>query len=212
MPNVRKCKNKECPEYFKPDTVMDYPRQEWCSPECKTEIALQFYRKQQERREKTVRKAQKAEKKYNRKARLALNGDKLSHQHELTQKVFNSLILLIDKDEGCKSCGKPVCGYIFDCGHVKSRKSHPELRYDFLNAYKQGSGCNRGQIRFNSRDEVVSKKYEQALGEEVMAYLNGPHQAKHYTREGLKEMRAEFAAEIRYIEKHGKPSRDWRAL
>lgn len=218
MERKRKCRNKDCTTnngYFRPQAgTPDYVK--WCSQDCQDAIIEKSLAKERVKRERSQKRSQAAQKKKERRQKRAYTADKLSHQIDLTQAQFNGLIVLLDKDEPCGSCGRYKCGSGWDCGHVKSRGSHPELRFDFLNAWKQGSACNRANVRMNSRSVTVSKQYEERLaktkGQWVVDYLNGPHEAKHYTREGLKVLRAEFAAERRYIGKHGEPSRDWREL
>lgn len=209
----RRCKVKSCRTKFE-ITDKTKPWENWCSESCQTTLIQEALAKAQKQRKRAQERAKKAQKKANARQKRDYNADKLSHQVELTQRQFNGLIVLLDKDDACGSCGRCRCGSGWDCGHVKSTGSHPELRFDFLNAYKQGSACNRSNRLLNSQSLTISKQYEERIiktkGQWVMDYLNGPHKAKHYTREGLKVLRTEFAAERRYIEKHGQPSRDWR--
>lgn len=212
MHRKRLCKG--CDQYFRPPE--DSPTIRHCSAACAEDILKKHWATVRAQQERARKKAQKAKKLQYRRERIQYTQDKLSHQFKLTQPIFNHLIVLLDKKEPCGSCGEWKCGRLWDCGHVKSVGSHPELRFDFLNAYKQGRRCNGGQRRLSSREKVVSKQYEERLiktkGQAVVDYLNGPHKPKHYTREGLKELRAIFAAEIRYIEKHDNPSKNWRTL
>jgi len=194
-----------CKDYFPRDQMISTPKGNFCTIDHATKYGIA-----------SIPKTRKMLEKRNRMQKRAYKADSLPHQIELTQPIFNRLVVLLDKNEPCGSCGEWKCGWIWDCGHVKSRGSHPELRFDFLNAYKQGRKCNGGQRRLSSHEKTVSKMYEERLiktkGQALVDYLNGPHKAKHYTREGLKEMRAMYAAEIRHIEKNGSPSRDWRKL
>ena len=198
-----------CKDYFRPKDD-DPDKITYCSPECLQTIISKSLAWSRGKATKQRERDHNREKRENMAARRRLNEDSLPHQKYLTQKAFNRLIVLLDQDKNyCASCGRSKCGSYWDCGHVKSIGSHPELRFDFLNAYKQGSACNRQQ-RLSSRGLVVSKQYEERLPVKTVEYLNGHHQAKHYTREGLKEMRAEFTKEIRLIESGEPPSRNWR--
>jgi len=49
-------------------------------------------------------------------------------------------------------------------------------------------------------------------GQKMLDYLDGPHPTLKRTCEELIALRSVYAKEIRYIEEHGAPSRDWRSL
>lgn len=152
-----------------------------------------------------------------RKQRKAHRDNDLKHQTELTQKAFNWMIRALDAFRGCVSCGKPSGSYTLTAGHFRTVGSHPELRFDPRNCHGQCSGCNKGQQRKYKGDNATTRqKFEAELfhryGQALLDYINGPHQAKQYTCDELKTMRAEFAAEARRLEGGGDPSRDWRAV
>ena len=159
--------------------------------------------------------ARKQERRDFRKARRELLENDHAHQLDLTQRRFNELVRLLDKDEPCISCGRYVCGHQWDAGHFITRGASSFLRFNFLNCYKQGSACNRGEERFRANAKTVRKRYEQRLmerfGPNLVNWLKAhQHQTRSYTIDELKQMRAMYSAEIRYIEQHGKPSRKWR--
>lgn len=198
---LKKCKNPDCPlpdKKFLPDR----PFQDCCGVPC----ALAWSR---------IKQVQDT-KKQNRKDRQNLNKNSKKIQTAKTKTAFNKFIRTLDANKPCISCGKPKCGYAWDCGHFKTVAAQPALRFDPRNAYRQGSSCNRGQAKFRANEKTVIRNYEinlvERMGPTLVNWLNGPHEPKHYSCEDLIELATMFNAETRYIEKHGKPSRDWRAL
>lgn len=169
---------------------------------------------------KTRKKIAAEEKKQNAEESRNLKRTSLKYQIKTTQPVFNRLIRLIDAGKPCISCGKAALdekyGGSWDCGHYLTNGGFPELRFCFLNAYRQCKKCNGGSGRFSRKAKTVAQDYTEMLvermGQAVVDWLNGPHEAKHYTCEQLIQMRAEFAAEIRFIDKNGRPSKNWRQM
>lgn len=195
---LKLCKNPNCPrdgEKFLPDRML----QECCSIPCTIEWG------------NIKRKAK--QKKDNAADRRKMNENNLSHQKKITQQAFNSFIRALEQGQVCISCLKPKP---LTCGHFKTVAACPELRFDPRNAYGQCSQCNGGQIKYRPHDGTVIKRYTvnlaNRMGSEMIVYLNSHHELKHYTCDDLKELRSIFQAEKRYIEKHGKPSQDWRKL
>ena len=205
MPNKRRC--KACKEYAIPRGTD--PRVKWCSDPCKDKVIAAALEKARETQRKQARRAQNQEKR-------ARKLNDLPHQKTLTRLAFNKMIRLLDAGQLCISCGKEVCGSRFEAGHFKSVGSHPELRYDPRNCYLQGSGCNQATSSRRRSNLTVSKEYEQRLrdkmGDELVDWLNGPHEPKHYTCDDLRELRAVFNEEVRRLERGEGPSRDWRKL
>lgn len=205
----RKCSLKSCSVRLPAEQMIVRGVLAWCSEDHQVEWALQSGKKLRQKKEKGAFFDAEAAKKRKR--------ESLPHQLELTRVVFNGFIRALDADIGCCiSCGRSSCGGSFDAGHYKSVGSHPELRFDPRNCYKQGSGCNRAGSERRRNDQVVQREYEQRLrakmGDALVDWLNGPHKPKHYTAEDLKALRKMYAAESRRLEKGLGPSRDWRAL
>lgn len=195
---LKLCANPDCGKDFVPYLST----QKTCSVQC---AMVHGRLKEQERM-----------KRRNRKAKQDYYRDHKPHQEALTQREFNRMVVLIDQGRPCISCGRMKCGVTWDCGHYKSVGSTPELRFDPRNAYKQGSACNRGQAKYSANERTVKTGYEANLreryGQEMIDYCSRHHPLPNYTCEDLRELRAKFAAEIRYIKRHGAPSREWRAL
>ena len=121
----RKCKN--CGVTFEKKR----PLQSACSPIC----AFEWAKKLKEKKESKEWKERKREMQENLKT--------LSDYKKDLQVVFNKFIRLRDTGEPCISCGNPHPKKI-NAGHYKSVGSHPELRFEELNAHSQCEYCNRG--------------------------------------------------------------------
>ena len=201
------CKNPACGKKFKPVR----PFQKGCCMDCDYEIALIALRKNREKaaakarqeklaKEKAERQALKA-----RKVALKSRNDWIKEvQHE-----FNHYIRLRDTNQPCISCGEtnpPLRhGGAWDCGHYLSVGSHPELRFEPLNAHKQCKSCNAGAGKYANKNHTVSQQYRhnliQKIGLAKVEWLEGPHDAKHYTIEQLQQLKQKFRSLCRELEK-----------
>jgi hypothetical protein len=125
------------------------------------------------------------------------------------QAVFNKFIRARDAEKPCVSCGREeveqTVGGKWDCGHYLSVGSHPELRFEELNAAKQCKSCNGGSGRYAKKNHTVSASYRVELinriGIERVEWLEGPHEHKHYSIEDLKAIKAEYKAKLKALEK-----------
>lgn len=198
----RKCRFCRPAKYDRPENMVQINGAWFCNIDEATQYAHGQIQVQREKQ----RLSQKRER---------LRSD-FQHQLELTRVAFNRFISLLDQGKPCISCGRAVCGTEFHAGHFKPVSSHPELRFDPRNVYRQGSGCNLGEKYSSKKRREVLEGYEANLrflfGIAFVDWLNGPHQPAQYTCQDLADIRARCNAEIRYIKKHGKPSRDWRQL
>lgn len=137
-----------------------------------------------------------------------------SHQHDLTQPVFNKLRRLQefkwfsdrDLEPECISCGKKNMDWC--CGHFKTRGSQSNLKYDFVNTYLQCNRyCNRA-LSGNIEGNKTTRGYKQGLLErfgegkakEIIDYCETNTQVKKWKGEELKVMRISFNKEIRKLE------------
>lgn len=150
-----------------------------------------------------------------RKAQRDLKSNDRRHQIKLTQAVFNQFIRTRDHDQPCISCGRSNAevdqtdtwkyGGAWDCGHYLTIGSHPELRFEKLNAHKQCKNCNGGAGNYTRKNHTVRQDYRDQLieriGLESVEWLEGPHESKHYTAADLIELRKELRAETRQLEK-----------
>ena len=128
-----------------------------------------------------------------RKEKLKSRADHLKD----TQQAFNAWIRARDAVLPCVSCGRHHEGQ-YHAGHYRTVGANPELRFEPLNAWKQCAPCNNhlsGNL-INYRISLL-----QRIGEEKVAWLEGPHEAKKYTVEELKAMTAEYRAKTRELKK-----------
>lgn len=199
----RRCRH--CRTYKRAETMRLVPAGAFCNDDCATAYAIENRPKGQ----KIQAKAHKERKKRNRE-----NDHKW--QTARTQAVFNQLIRLLDREQPCISCGRYVCGHIWDCGHFKTVGAYPQLRFEPLNAFKQGSNCNRPNERRQGNAASVADGFQRGIverfGHAHLEWLGRYHPPKHYTCAELAELRAVFAAEVALLKKGLPPSRDWRAL
>ncbi len=173
---------KACGDKFRPSLST----QKACSVACALALAPQgreTARKaiaQRERREIQVRKE-----------KLKTRADHLKE----AQVVVNQYIRLRDADLPCVSCGRFHDGQ-WHAGHFRSAGGHPELRFEPLNIWRQCAPCNthKSGDLVNYRAELVRR-----IGPEKVEWLEGPHEAKRYTIEDLKAIKAEYRAKIKQL-------------
>lgn len=128
-----------------------------------------------------------------RKEKLKSRADHLKD----TQQAFNAWIRARDADQPCISCGRHHEGQ-YHAGHYRTVGANPELRFEPLNAWKQCAPCNNhlsGNL-INYRISLL-----QRIGEEKVAWLEGPHEAKKYTVEELKAMTTEYREKTKELKK-----------
>lgn len=152
----------------------------------------------------------KKQRKQHTKAKRELKDNDRSFQIKKTQKIFNKYIRLRDFSEVCISCGRgdldieySGVGGKWDCGHYKTRGAFPELRFEPINAHKQCKRCNGGSGNYSRKDRTVMEEYGIGLlakiGQEKFDWLNGPHDAKKYTIEELKEIQELYKRKIKEL-------------
>lgn len=155
-----------------------------------------------------------------RRRRELLEGRKrlrtLSELTEIAQAAFNSWVRARDEGLPCISCGRfaveTYTGGAWDCGHFRTIGACPELRFEPTNAHRQCKTCNSGVIRAGKRVRVahdperamtIRARYRENLvvriGLAAVEWLEGPHEAKHYTRERLVEIAAAYRRRTREL-------------
>ena len=169
-----KCAVRTCRAEF----VRPQPFVTWCSPECGTVVALAKVAKQKDATAKAERK--------DRQEKLAKFKRKADHVADC-QKAFNAWVRFRDRFEPCIDCGKhasadSLTGGAYDAGHYLSRGSHPHLRFDERNVFKQLKGCNRpgGTTAASFRAGVVAR-----IGLAAVEALEADQESKHYTVDDL---------------------------
>lgn len=155
--------------------------QKVCSPKCAIKLAR--------------READKKEKKANFQAKKNLRDNDRSFQLAKTQALFNKFIRLRDAGNNCISCDKPPKKK--NAGHYKSRGAHPELRFEELNCHLQCEYCNThlSANLSNYRKNLIKK-----IGLDKVEWLEGPHEAKKYSLDDLKEIQVVYKAKIKELE------------
>jgi hypothetical protein len=104
------------------------------------------------------------------------------------QAAFNRYIRLRDHDKPCISCGRQHQGQ-WHAGHYRSVGACPELRFMELNVHKQCAPCNdhlSGNIVEYRRGLI------ERIGIDQVEWLEGNHEAKKYTIEEIKAIKAEY--------------------
>lgn len=165
---------------------------------------------------KAQKKLKAAERKENRKAVKRLRSNDRKYQFQKTKQEAQTLANLLDKDLPCICCDEPRGNAQFCGGHYKTAKGHPEIALDIRNIHGQrNSLCNKHKSG-NIEGDKHSKGFKQGVidryGQEYLDWLESYHPPPNYSCEDLIKLRAEYAAEKRYIKEHGKPSKNWREL
>ena len=187
-----------CRKIFEPTL----PGAKVCRPEC----AAAYAEKARIKSEKTTQTAQNRDLKA---AKLAIKP--LSYWRVRATTAFNKFIRLRDHDQPCISCGKTAFevewqpGGLWDCGHFMSVGHAPELRFEEKNAYKQCKKCNGGSGRYAKKNKTVADSYEENLrklkGDEIVDWLKGSHEPKHYKIPDLQEIEQKYLKLARELKK-----------
>lgn len=194
----RRCRN--CKAYSPVDDGLVVNGGYYCNYDCATEYAI----KNQHKGKRIKQREQKKE--------FILND--ISHQHKLTQTVFNKMRVLEELEwfksknleAECISCGgknKDWC-----CGHYKSRGAQGNLRYDDKNTFLQ---CNRycnmalsGNISGNKNTRGYTQglidRFGKDKGEEIIKYCEVNTEPRKFTGEELMKMRKEFNSKIKSLQ------------
>lgn len=172
----------------------------FCNTQCMTTYAY----KNKEKGKQIKHRAQKKSLKDNdRKLRL-----------KEAQKAFNAYIRKRDENLNCISCLRTDAevkqadgwktGGAWDCGHFLTVGGFPELRFEELNAHKQCKSCNGGSDKYAAKTKLVSNDYRlnliDKIGLDKVEWLEGPHKAKKYTCDQLKEIELKYKAKIKELE------------
>lgn len=117
------------------------------------------------------------------------------------------------KGSGCMSCGRSQAevagtdawkpGGLWDGGHFLSKGARPELALEPLNIWLQCKSCNGGSGKYARKGYTVNASFEANLieqkGVELVDWLKGPHEAKHYSIDDLKTIKATYAAKTKEL-------------
>lgn len=188
-----------CKTYFRPEQTFPGTAS-WCSPECGLIVA-------QKRLPAVKAKQARTERAQTKEARERIKTR--AKWLEEAQTAFNSFVRERDKDLPCICCNqwptsddyKP--GGYWDAGHFLSRGAFPELRFVEINCHKQLKSCNAGSSKYAKKGRTVSEGYRENLirkiGQESVDWLEGPHEAKHYSIECLKRIKQEYKDKLKEL-------------
>lgn len=194
----RKC--HECREWFFPK----YANVVWCCAECGATVAM---KRRSKERDKAIQAQEKKRKLAEVEQRDKLKIRKLAvkptaYFKKQAQDEFNAYIRERDEGRPCISCGETnppdLHGGKWDCGHFLSVGSHPEIRFEERNAFRQCKKCNGGAGHYARKNHTVSQNYEANLiaefGQGYVDWLRGPHEPTRYRREDFIRIRDEYKA------------------
>lgn len=106
------------------------------------------------------------------------------------QTAFNRWIRLRDYGLPCISCRNSDRSIQYAAGHYFSVGSSPELRYEPLNVHLQCNkkcNCELSGNLLHYRVNLIKK-----IGQDKVDWLEGNHEAKHYTIEDFKAIKAKY--------------------
>jgi hypothetical protein len=186
---MKKC--RICKAKFEPFNSLQIA----CSRECALQYAQKDLQKAAERKAKDQRKWVREQRE-----RLKSRGDHLRE----AQQAFNAYIRERDRCQPCISCGSYpsdaglITGSRVDAGHYRSVGACPELRFEDLNCWAQCVKCNQ-HLSGNTVEYRI--RLQQRIGDEALAWLEGPHEPKNYSIEDLKAIKARYRAMKRELER-----------
>lgn len=163
---------------------------------CGIDCALALARAKRESQEAKAAKLERAAKRAARaadRAKLKTRADYLKD----AQQAFNTWVRERDHGLPCISCGRMHQGK-WDAGHYLSVGAHPELRFEPANVHRQCSPCN---THLSGNIPEYRKGLLQRIGAELVDWLEGPHEPRHYTVEELQALTAHYRAEARKLAK-----------
>jgi len=137
------------------------------------------------------KKREKAEKSAGRLKRESLKSR--SQWLKDAQTAFNTFIRVRDADQPCISCNRHHEGQ-WHAGHYLSTGARPELRFDESNVHKQCQPCN---THLHGNLILYRVWLIKRIGYEDVARLEGPHEAKHYSIEDLKSIKAIYVGKLK---------------
>lgn len=194
QPKPKKCRVSECRASFVPQRL----GQRVCSPACAL-LDAATNKTNQEKARKSMAQVGRREIKA-RKERLKSRADHLRE----AQAAVNEYVRLRDAHLPCISCDSMpndndlMTGSRWDAGHYRSVGACPELRFEPLNIHRQCVKCNRN-LSGNAVEYRI--RLVQRIGAEVVAWLEGPHQARKYTIDEIKTIKAEYRAKTRELKR-----------
>jgi len=138
----------------------------------------------------------------------------LPWQIKRTTEDFNRLMVLLDEDMPCISCGE--FKEIYHAGHFKPKSAFPQIRHHPANVHKQCAECNlktkHSKMHENRMEEDYALGIVARYGQEMLDWLNGPHPMTHPTADDCKLIRKIVNEEWRSIRRDQCATMDWRSI
>lgn len=166
-----------------------------CGPECAQVVS-------QRKREKEERKAAAADCALTRAQKEALKD--INELKAEAQTAFNAFIRERDKHLPCICCGqlapknKSLTGGGWDAAHYRSRGSADHLRYVETNVHRALKQCNTyGHLDY--RGGLIAR-----IGLEAVEALEANQTVVKWTKEGLREIRAEYKKKLKQLQEQQK--------
>lgn len=181
-PKPKKC--KVCRTEFAPSK----PMQAVCGIECSIAIANKKRALKQAKEHAAERKETKS-----KREKLKSRADWAKE----AQAAFNRWVRLRDADKPCISCGRHHTGQ-YHAGHYLSRGARPELAFEPMNVWKQCSVCN---THLSGNVAMYRVNLVELIGQDMVEWLEGPHDQKKYSIDDLKKIKAIYSAKCRELEK-----------
>lgn len=113
------------------------------------------------------------------------------------QSAFNKWVRLRDAELPCISCGRFHQGQ-YHAGHYRTTKAAPELRFEPDNVHKQCSVCNN-HLSGNIVEYRIGLQFK--IGTPRVEWIEGPHEAKRYTIDDLKQIKKEYTLKAKELQK-----------
>ena len=197
-----------CKDRFPTEGMIKLPAGHFHSFDCSISYAMAKQLKKRSKAAKVKHKADKERAKTFRK-------EDLKRQHRLTQAVFNKMRVLQEKlwfsergrEPECISCGKPLGGDQWCCGHFKTRGAQSGLRYDPKNTFIQHNfNCNMN-LSGDIEGSKNTRGYKQGLlvrfgedeGQAIIDYCETKTAPVKWSWQQLEEMRSDFNSRIREL-------------
>lgn len=217
MNSKRKC--KQCGSFVSSDSGVKTPSGFYCCHDHAIKFAMEKSAKQRERHEAKARRESEAKAKEARKElrirKLAVKP--IGYWMRRAQDAFNIYIRARDIGLPCVSCGAAPdvveatqgwkVGGAWDCGHFLSVGSHPELRFEPLNAARQCKSCNGGSGNYAKKNWQTAIDYRVELvariGLDRVEWLEGPHEPKRYRKEDYQEIEALYKRKLKELKEKG---------
>ena len=112
------------------------------------------------------------------------------------QTIFNTYIRSRDAKQPCISCNRYHKGQ-YHAGHYRTVGAAPELRFSEINCHKQCSSCNNylsGNL-LEYRKNLIKK-----IGLELVEWLEGKHEPKHWTIDDIKQIKQTYRDKIKMLD------------